>query len=243
MNIVKFNAISSTNQVIKDLIKEKRAKNLTVVTAEFQTEGRGQMHTQWESEASKNLLFSMFVQFDDYLIRNQFYLTCAVSLGIYSVLDDYGIKNISVKWPNDIMAGNQKIAGILIENTLVQDYIKNAIIGVGLNVNQTRFSKYVPNAISIKNLLQKESDRDVILEKLIISFRYYLEKLEQKNYPFLKHMYENVMYQKGKIIKFEDQREKIFKAKILGVSKQGKLLLEKEGNHLKLYDFKEVRFV
>jgi len=243
MDIVKLDAISSTNLILKEYIKEKKAKHQTVITAEYQTEGRGQMHTHWESEPSKNLLFSMFLVFDNYLIVDQFYLTCAVSLGIYKVLFDYGIKDLSVKWPNDIMAGDQKIAGILIENTLVQDHIKNAIVGVGLNVNQVSFSDYVPNAVSMKNLTGKEMNRENILEKLIDSIVFYLDKLTAGEYHFLKHAYEEVMYKKGKTIMFGNLEGKEFSARILGVSKQGKLLLEEDGIYLKLYDFKEVKFL
>jgi len=243
MDIVKLNAISSTNVILKDYIKEKKAKHGTVITAEYQTEGRGQMHTHWESEPSRNLLFSMFLVFDRFLIKDQFYLTCAVSLGIYQFLSDYNIEDLSVKWPNDIMAGDRKIAGILIENTLVQEHIKNAIIGVGLNVNQLSFSGFVPNAVSMKNLLNTEFDRDILLKELIGSIHSYLDKLTAGEYSYLKHTYEKVMYKKGKTIPFENLQNEVFNAKILGVSKQGKLLLEEEGNHLKLYDFKEVKFL
>jgi len=243
MDIVKLDAISSTNLILKEYIKDKKAKHQTVITAEYQTQGRGQMHTHWESEHSKNLLFSMFLVFDNYLITDQFYLTCAVSLGIYQVLSEYEIKDLNVKWPNDIMAGDQKIAGILIENTLVQDRIKNAIVGVGLNVNQVLFPDYVPNAVSMKNITGKEFNREIILKKLIDSIIFYVDKLNAKEYSFLKHTYEEVMYKKGKSILFEDVKGKTFTARILGVSKQGKLLLEEEGIHLRLYDFKEVKFL
>lgn len=243
MDIVKLDAISSTNLILKEYIKEKKAKHQTVITAEYQTKGRGQMHTQWESEHSKNLLFSMFLVFDNYLISDQFYLTCAVSLGIYKVISRYKIKGLSVKWPNDIMAGDQKIAGILIENTLVQDHIKNAIIGVGLNVNQVLFPNYVPNAVSMKNLSGQEFDREILLKELLDSIVFYIDKLNAKEYSFLKHTYEEVMYKKGETILFEDLKGKTFPAKILGVSRQGKLLLEEEDIHLKLYDFKEIKFL
>lgn len=243
MDIVKLDAISSTNLIMKEYIRDKKAKHRTVISAEYQTEGRGQMHTHWESERSKNLLFSIFLVFDDYLVTDQFYLTCAVSLGIYDMLSAYKIGQLKVKWPNDIMAGDQKIAGILIENTLIQDHIKNAIIGIGLNVNQEEFPEHVPNAVSMKNILDKEFDRDIILKKLIDSISYYLEKLKAREYRYLKHTYEEVMYKKGETIRFEDQQNKIFQARILGVSKQGKLLLEEEEIYLKLYDFKEVKFI
>ena len=243
MDIVKLDAISSTNLILKEYIKDKKAKHQTVITAEYQTQGRGQMHTHWESEHSKNLLFSMFLVFDNYLITDQFYLTCAVSLGIYQVLSEYEIKDLNVKWPNDIMAGDQKIAGILIENTLVQDRIKNAIVGVGLNVNQVLFPDYVPNAVSMKNITGKEFNREIILKKLIDSIIFYVDKLNAKEYVFLKHTYEEVVYKKGESILFEDMKGKTFMARILGVSKQGKLLLEEEGIHLRLYDFKEVKFL
>lgn len=243
MNIVKLDAINSTNQFIKDHLKNQKLESRTVFTAEYQTEGRGQMHTSWESEPGKNLLFSIYLEFSDFYTDQQFYLTCAVSLGIIDFLDKLKIDKLSIKWPNDIMAGDKKIAGMLIENTFISNTIKNSIVGIGLNVNQTRFQEYETPAVSLINLLEKKLDRNRVLHEVLEHIFNYLDMLENKDFKQLKQLYDSRLYQKDIVKEYRDASGSVFRAKILGVNKQGKLLVEQEDNELKIYDFKEIRFL
>ena len=141
MNIIKLNAIDSTNSYLKNNAIKNNFESFTVVVAEKQTDGRGQLGTVWESDQGKNLTFSVLIKFLDFKITQQFYLSMAVSLGVLRVLKSQFIYNFHIKWPNDILAENNKVAGILIENSIVGSFIKNSVIGIGLNVNQTNFTK------------------------------------------------------------------------------------------------------
>ncbi len=119
MNIIKLDAIDSTNEYLKQLISNNLLPNFTVVTANFQSKGKGQMGSSWSSEAGKNLTMSILVF--DILSDSQdmFYLNMAVALSVQEVLKNFNVPNVAIKWPNDIMSGKQKLGGILIENLLL----------------------------------------------------------------------------------------------------------------------------
>ena len=87
-----------------------------VITANYQTEGSGQRGKSWESLINENLLISVVVE-STTSIKNQFLLSKCVALSLYDLLSLYS-DDVSIKWPNDILVGAQKIAGILIQNIL-----------------------------------------------------------------------------------------------------------------------------
>ncbi len=243
MKVVKLDAINSTNIFLKRLSKNDETANWTIVTAEHQTLGRGQMDTKWESEKGKNLVCSILVRFDTLKAQDQFYLNCAVSLSIYDALNKFSIPNLSIKWPNDIMSGSKKVCGILIENSLLKDEISNSIIGIGLNVNQDNFSKELPKAISMKQILGVTCDRDKILEQLVFSLQQQMKLLQQKNFDLLHENYEKILFQNGAMRVYENLQNEKFMGKILGITKNGALLVEQENDVIKQYNFKEIVFL
>ena len=149
MKLIKLDAIDSTNEFLKGLSKKQELENFTVVSAEKQTKGKGQMGAIWASDASKNLIMSVLVK--DFLsgIDQLFNLNIVVSLAVIEVLESLNIPNLSIKWPNDIMSYNKKIGGILIENSIKSDGTIISIVGLGLNVNQIDFEN-LPKAQFVK---------------------------------------------------------------------------------------------
>ena len=105
----------------------------------------------WESEDSKNLLCSIYKKDLGIKVEDQFVLSMLVSLSIIRTLEKLNLPKLYIKWPNDIMSDNKKICGILVENMVKQNSIKESVIGIGLNVNQNTF-KNLPNATSIKKI-------------------------------------------------------------------------------------------
>ena len=166
MNIIKLDAIDSTNNYLKKMILHGGINDYTVVTAKFQTEGKGQLGTKWESEHSKNLICSVYKKNINIKVQDQFVISALVSLALVKTLRKINLSNLHIKWPNDIMSDNKKICGILIENIVMENYIKDIVIGIGLNVNQTIFNN-LPNATSIKNLIGATCSIDEILEDLL----------------------------------------------------------------------------
>ncbi len=243
MRIVKLDAINSTNTYLKDLSKKPGTPDWTVVSTEYQSLGRGQMLNTWESDRGKNLMFSVLIRFKDLNIKNRFYLNCAVSIGIYNALNGFGIPQLKIKWPNDIMAVSKKLGGVLIENSLRQERISQSIIGIGLNINQTEFPENLIQAVSLKNILKTDFNRDEVLIKLIESLKIQIDKLNKGEYEDLHKIYERNLFRKGEIHIFEDATGSKFEAVIMGVTEQGLLLMEHKKRGLISYDFKEIKFL
>ena len=180
MKLIKLDAIDSTNDFLKQLSGEQALENFTVVTAENQTNGKGQMGAKWDSETGKNLIFSVLVKNVLNKITEIFDLNVAVALSVLTTLEKNNIPNLSIKWPNDILSDNKKVAGILIENTIKNKGEITSIIGVGLNVNQLNFDN-LPKASSLAVIMKKELDKEVILKQLIASLKSNCDLLQNKS--------------------------------------------------------------
>lgn len=241
MKIVKLNAIDSTNSYIKNLIKEGAIKNWTVVIAELQTNGRGQFDNKWISDKGKNLTFSLLAKFKNLKANKQFYLNYSISIALYNVLRYYIPEKLSVKWPNDILSANHKICGILIESSIHNSNVSHAIIGIGLNVNQEKFSSEILNVSSLKLKLGKTIDKDELLDKILLEVQYQLHLVEQQKFEEIKFQYENILYKKGVPSMFIDSNNTTFLGKILGVTNQGKLRIELDDESVKTYDLKQIK--
>jgi BirA family transcriptional regulator, biotin operon repressor / biotin---[acetyl-CoA-carboxylase] ligase len=243
MNLFKLDAINSTNSYLKELSKVVSTSNWTVVTAEYQTIGRGQMETKWESDRGKNLMCSILIKFKNVKIENQFYLNCAVSLGIFNALKSYNLPKLRIKWPNDIMSVNKKLGGILIENSLLNSNIYQTVVGIGINVNQVRFPLHLVKAVSMKQILKKDFDRDMILNQIVDSVKEQIDLLEMKKFEILHQNYEKVLFKINTPYMFENVDKQKFLGKILGITRSGKLIVEKENKSIQEYTFKEIKFL
>src|SRR3970282_1700290 len=162
MKLIKLDAIDSTNEFLKGLSNNQAVENFTVVTAETQTKGKGQMGSVWVSEPSKNLIMSVLVK--DFLLDSGriFEINIATAVSIIQVLETFNIPELSIKWPNDIMSYNKKIGGILIENSIKSNGAINSIVGLGLNVNQTNF-EHLTKATSLALISNTIFDKEEIL--------------------------------------------------------------------------------
>ncbi len=242
MQIIKLNATDSTNAYLKNLMLTNDLEDLTIVLAEEQLKGRGQMGAKWESEAGKNLTFSILKKINDMSVSDQFLLNICVSLAVYNSLKLLQIPNLSVKWPNDILSGNSKICGILIENILSGHKIHASILGVGLNVNQTEFNN-LQNVSSLKLLLGNTLDLDELLRSIITGFNKLYVQLISNETGGLEKAYEKVLFRKDKPSTFKNTDDELFMGFIKGVSHEGKLQVVVEDNELRQFDLKEIKLL
>ena len=240
MKIIKLDTVVSTNSFLKDLSVSAALENFTVVVTQKQTKGRGQQKNEWLSEPYKNLTFSVFTSLKDVKIIHKKYLNFAISLAIYRVLCDKNIPKISIKWPNDLMAANKKICGILIENTFFGDQIKSTIIGIGLNVNQEKFPASLRNVTSLKLATLKETDLNALLHEILAELQSNLKLLESKDFHLLEEQYLNVLYKKNIPTMFKTSDDEIFMGIISGISDQGNLQIQLEDDSIKEFGIKEV---
>ena len=242
MNIIKLDAIESTNFYLKKLAVENDVKNYTVVSARYQSSGRGQMGAAWHSEEGKNLTFSILIRFSAFKIKHRFYLSMAVSLGLLEALQAHIASPLFIKWPNDILAENNKLAGILIENIVSGNTIRQSVIGIGLNVNQEQFPAAIGNATSLKNVTGIFFDTDQLLETIVTSIQNFMGYVEEKKFKQLKELYLKSLYRFEKPTMFEDINGTIFLGKIVDVFEDSKLLVEKENEKTRIFNFKEIKF-
>jgi len=242
MKIVKLNAIDSTNAYLKDLIKLTTVENWTVIVTDNQVKGKGQFDNKWISEKGKNLTFSILVRLKDLKIKQQFYLNYSVSIALYNVLRYYIPEKLTVKWPNDILSANHKICGILIESSINNSNVNHAIIGIGLNVNQEKFPSNILNAGSLKTVLNRNIDKEELLDKILLEIQYQLHLVQQQKFKEIKEQYERVLYKKGVPSMFVDANHNAFLGKIIGVTNKGKLQIELDDESLQEYDLKEIKF-
>lgn len=180
--IIHFEELGSTNSYLKE--KTGELEPYTVVTARFQTAGRGQRGNSWESEAGKNLLMSMlYIPRTPVLADRQFIISKASSLGVLDALErllaGYPHPPVTVKWPNDIYIGDRKAAGMLIENTVSADgHIVHSVIGVGLNVNQKIFRSSAPNPVSLIEFTGVDLPVDEVAQRMAEGLRARLSVLD-----------------------------------------------------------------
>jgi BirA family biotin operon repressor/biotin-[acetyl-CoA-carboxylase] ligase len=241
MNIIKLSAINSTNDYLKQLVATCYVENLTVVVTENQTSGRGQMGAKWNAEPSKNLTFSILVK--DLLLQANhiFNLNVAIAVSIMQALDDFTIPGICIKWPNDILAGNKKVGGVLIENSFKNDGEIYSVIGIGLNVNQMNFDN-LPKASSLAATANREFEKDEVMTAIIKNIIRNANKLLNKDVKPLWDAYHSRLFKKDVPMPFESDGKQ-FMGIIKGVSQNGSLEVLLEDETIATYGIKEVQML
>ena len=240
MQIIKLDATESTNTYLKELSANKEVEDFTIITTENQTSGRGQLNSKWESERGKNLAISILKNKINIPVDRLFLMNVCVSLSILESLNRLNIPNLKVKWPNDILSGNFKIGGILIENIISGSKIKRSIIGFGLNVNQSEF-KNAPNASSLKKIMGHDFNLDSVFYAIIENLH------QQLNRPILTFdnelykQYHSQLFKIGVKSTFIIQKDKLIEGVIEGVSKNGKLNVKLENGSLQEFGLKEIQ--
>jgi BirA family biotin operon repressor/biotin-[acetyl-CoA-carboxylase] ligase len=238
--IIELTDIDSTNNYAMRLINEGMAEHGMAIRADFQTHGKGQLGNVWQAEESKNLLLSVILDTQHFAIENQFYLNAAACLSVADMLmTKYDLRDVSIKWPNDIYAGNKKIAGILIENNIRGNSWTNAIIGIGLNVNQTQFAD-LNRATSILLENEKKVKINQVLKNLLKSLNIYYKSLSA-NYNDVLNSYNQLLmgYHTEIVFKRNYEMEKGF---LNGVDEMGMFEI-KQGAKTKKFKHKEIEQV
>jgi BirA family biotin operon repressor/biotin-[acetyl-CoA-carboxylase] ligase len=237
--IIHLKETPSTNLYIREYIQKERLPEGSVVVAESQTAGRGQSGNSWESAPGENLTFSLVLYPYTVPVNRQFIISQTVALAVKETLDAY-TDAISIKWPNDIYRHDKKICGILIENNLSGRQIQSSIIGVGLNLNQTRFTSEAPNPVSLRQITGKEYDKEDILNGFLHNFYHLYLLLLQGKEEDIRTAYRTALYRgDGKFYTYSDA-DGPFEARIQDVEPAGYLVLQRKDGRTRRYAFKEV---
>ena len=212
--IIYFKTLESSSDYLINLYKRHSIKTELVIVANNQTQGRGRIGKSWFSDKD-SLTFSCSISINNLL--DSWHINMAVSLALIKLLENHGIHAL-IKYPNDIIVNNKKIAGILNEIINV-DSTRYCILGVGLNVNNELFPQNISRSISMKNLLFKKSSKIKILNMLLSYFNSFLQEI------LLNRFYVSNLYGfKNHVLCVYKGVEKYIK--ILSVTKQGFLTIE-----------------
>lgn len=240
MHLIKVNAINSTNSFARDLFKENPKMSPTCIVARQQLNGRGQRGTSWLSPPGQNLTFTVVYPRPSVSLNYNFLLSAAVSTTIIESLETLDVPNLKVKWPNDIMTANLKIGGILIENVITEGNFAASIIGVGLNVNQTRFED-LPSAGSLRLVTGRNHDLDQVLNVLIEAIRKELDELKDSCSEKILSKYKKHLFRLNRPSTFQLPDQSFLTGMIHDVGLNGKLVVKVEDNILRKFDLKEIR--
>ncbi len=239
MYIIKLDAIDSTNTYLKAMTSVSLPKDYTVVVAEYQTKGRGQMGTLWKAEMGKNLTTSVFKKVPYLKIEQQFYISMVVSLAIIKALKSLKTPQLRIKWPNDILSADKKLCGVLIENVIKNNKLQGTIIGFGLNVNQKYFDN-LPQASSMSLLTGVIYNKDEVLSKVLKQLQFYFDMLEAQKFSEIKAEYEALLFRKDKPSTFRTRNNTLFSGIIKDVTENGMLNVWTEDEIIKTFDLKEI---
>ncbi len=171
MKTIHFETIDSTNTYLKE--NYSKLDDFTFVSADFQSKGRGRNNRNWKSEKGESLLFSLLIK-DESLMKEFKSLSIISALSLIQAFETMGIKDLSIKWPNDIYYKDNKLVGILLE-AVSTTKLECLIVGIGINVNQKEFEgDYKRQPTSLYKILNKDIDIDnlknVVYQKLEENF-------------------------------------------------------------------------
>jgi BirA family biotin operon repressor/biotin-[acetyl-CoA-carboxylase] ligase len=247
MELRHFEELDSTNASLRQLLMEERLPDETVVLADYQSAGRGQAGTVWESAPGLNLTFSLLIyHLPPFPARYHFLLSQAVSLSLKSALEEQlpaGAESLfTVKWPNDIYWRDSKVAGILIENDITETEFYHSIIGIGVNINQLIFTGDAPNPISLRQITGEEHDRLRFLDRFLEHFRSHRPAIRNVRTVEIREMYHNALYRRGETCRFRDAGGE-FTAVLDRVLSGGHLRLRFPDDETHCYAFKEIQFI
>ena len=242
-----FDTLESTNEYCK-LLDPKTVEEFTVISARSQTSGIGQRGNTWNSEAGKNLTFSLILKPNFLAADEQYSLTMALSLAVAETLEElFSVLHspfpVYIKWPNDIYVGDRKICGILATNQLVSNQITQSICGIGLNINQIAFPDWIPNPTSLQLLTGREFNLNDVLHNLLakISHRYW-QLRNPHNYNSIKESYLDRLYRLG-IPSCYVHNGRTLRATITGIDRFGHLQLQTDDGQSLSCAMKDIQFI
>lgn len=235
--VIEFKSLESTSNYVANCLRARTYADGDVILAHFQTYGRGQRQNTWQSEPGKNICFSYAVHFPGLTEASYFMLSKCVSISIADFLTDLGLTHVRIKWPNDILVGEKKIAGILIDRVKAPAG-RFFVVGIGINVNQKSFSGFDATSLALE-MLQKFDPVDT-LKKFLPFLDKYEGLLAENRTAEIEVNYLNTLYGKDEWVSFTDA-ERSFMGRIKAVAPSGEILVRSKNGHARTYFMNEVK--
>jgi BirA family biotin operon repressor/biotin-[acetyl-CoA-carboxylase] ligase len=238
--IIRLETVDSTNNYAANLLRLSSPPDGTVITAQEQTHGKGQRGSSWVALKGDNLLTSMIVYPNFLNASNSFGLSQIAAIAVKETIESLCEKDVYIKWPNDIIVNNKKIAGILIEYNWADTKIQSAIIGCGININQRQFELLA--AQSLRMITGRHLPTESVLDVLIDRFDRLYNSLKQGKRDEIRKTYLQHLYKFQEKAAYHFQNE-IIHAVISDVADNGMLILIKENGEEIRADIKEISLI
>jgi len=222
-----FNILPTTDSTNNHAMNEARLGQTSDGAAYFaldQYQGKGQRDKTWNSKPGENIILSVVKDCSGFHLNNQFQLSVAVALACFDFFSAYAGDETRIKWPNDLYWRDRKAGGILIENMVKSDRWGKAIIGMGININQTTFDTIEGKPVSLKQITGKSFDPISLAKELCQHLEHRFLVLENKPFDQLLSAYNDQLYKKDELVPFKRNNIQ-FQAKVNGVDKDGHLLI------------------
>jgi len=222
-----FNILPTTDSTNNHAMNEARLGRASDGAAYFaldQYQGKGQRSKTWSSKPGENIILSVVKDCSGLQLKDQFQLSVAVALACFDFFSAYAGDETRIKWPNDIYWRDRKAGGILIENMVKSDRWGKAIIGMGININQTTFDTIEGKPVSLKQITGKSFDPISLAKELCQHLEHRFLVLENKPFDQLLSAYNDQLYKKDELVPFKRNNIQ-FQAKVNGVDKDGHLLI------------------
>lgn len=226
--------VDSTNTYAHQLISEGLSEDALVYCSE-QTAGRGQRGNTWVSKAGDGIYCSFVLFHKNAFVRDQFVFNMLIAVAVGSYLASKGIKNTKIKWPNDLLVGQKKIAGLLIENSLKGEKISVSIVGIGLNLNQLwPDDNFETPSTSLKMITEEDYNYETEVLRLAEHIKKYLDYFKAGQYELISKLYHQHLYQINEYVEFLIDNQ-IVDARLEGINSDGSASVFYEGETRKVY--------
>jgi len=221
-----LDSIDSTNAQALRSIEEGSVAPFLVL-AERQTVGRGRRGRKWVSPFAENIYYSLVLRMDGGL-RQLEGLSLVVGLAVMHTLREYGIPGAGLKWPNDVLVGQKKVAGILLELVGDPADVCHVVLGIGINVNMQSAEEIDQEWTSVRLESGKVIDRNQLVARLNEVLVSYLERHRLNGFSAIQHEWEQAHLWQGRAVSLIAGVNKI-DGVVLGIDRQGALRLSVEG--------------
>lgn len=229
-SFIELQSVDSTNNYARQLIHAGLAQHGTAIFAHEQVAGKGQRGKGWTSEKNQNIALSIILNSLPLPLSRQFQLSASVSTGVYDFFSKYAGEKTKIKWPNDLYWQDRKAGGILIESIIERGKSKMglwewAIIGVGININQTTFSPHLPNPVSLKQITGKGFETVLLAKELYGYVERKFQLLIKNGFDAIYDEYLLNLYKINEKVRFKKE-SRVFEAIIKKVTPTGQLVVQ-----------------
>jgi BirA family biotin operon repressor/biotin-[acetyl-CoA-carboxylase] ligase len=235
-----LDSVDSTNNYAMAMVREGMAIHGTAIIAKEQTAGKGQRGKNWQMEPGQNIATSLILNTAHYRADQQFLMSMLVSLGVHDFLKKFVPLEVTIKWPNDLYWRDRKAGGILIETVLKGTSWQWAIVGIGININQTVFDPGLPNPVSLQQITHKNYDCIEMAKLLYNAVMHRLNSAAQKPAAEILKEYNSHLYKRNEKVKLK-KANAVFETTVRSVTLQGRL--QTMDSMERQFDFGEVKWI